>query len=56
MARYFTVEFMCDDMEQARNLCRELQERYDIACRKESGVRISSWLDGAIPREQPNDK
>ena len=48
MSRYFTVEFLCDDLEQARQLCDELQEKYDIALRKESGIRIAAWRDGPM--------
>jgi len=48
MSRYFTVEFLCDDLSQAQDLCSELQEKYDIALRKERGVRISAWRDGPM--------
>lgn len=54
--RYFTVEFICDDLAAASELCKELQDKYDIACRKEHGTRISAWRDGAMEEqwgEQP---
>lgn len=52
MSRYFTVEFLCDNLEQAQALCKELMDKHDIACRKESGVRIASWRDGPMEEEE----
>lgn len=51
VSRYFTAEFLCDDLEVASKLCKELQDKYDIACRKNTGARISSWRDGAMEEE-----
>tara|TARA_B100001179_G_C18533222_1_gene378106 strand:- start:503 stop:661 length:159 start_codon:yes stop_codon:yes gene_type:complete len=48
---YFTVEFLCDDKQQASELCKKLQDIYDLALRKEAGVRISAWRAGPMVEE-----
>lgn len=48
MSHYFTVEFKCEDLPQAQQLCRELREKYDITLRKPDGVSISGWRDGSM--------
>jgi len=54
MSRYFTVEFKCDDLEQAQQLCAELQQKYNISFRKPEGISISAWRDGAMVEAQDN--
>lgn len=53
--RYFTVEFKCDNLAQAQQLCAELQEKYDISFRKPEGISISAWRDGSMVEESNND-
>ena len=55
MSRYFTCEFKCDNLEQAQQVCQELQEKYDITLRKPDGISVSGWRDGPMV-EVENDR
>lgn len=49
MPHIISVEFQADTIDQLDGLIKELQSKYDIACRKKEGVRINGWSNEELP-------